>query len=98
MELIGEIGTFAYTSTLKKMESAQINEIQLFNLLKGKLGETETGLLISYVKNETNDNTMLQTSHLVTKADIERTQSRLVLWSFVFWATQLAAIVVLLKL
>lgn len=80
------------------MENAQISDIQLFNLLKSKLGETATGKLIGFMKNEIKVNPILQTSHLATKADLEQIQGRLILCSFVFWATQLAAIAALLTL
>lgn len=80
------------TSIYKKMEVAHISEIQLYNALKQKLGETETGQLLTFMKNEIKDNVLSKTDHLATKADLEKTQGKLLLWSFVFWVTQLAVI------
>lgn len=36
--------------------------------------------------------------YLITKEDLAKTESKLILWAFVFWATQLAAIFAFIRL
>lgn len=104
-------------------QSLNISEIQLFNLLKIKLGEKEAEQLMNFVKSEVEHSSETKYEYInkdikalkeelyrsfATKEDlinlrgglevkIAQMESKLILWAFVFWATQLAAIFAFLK-
>lgn len=82
-----------------------ITDIQLFNALKKKLGEQEAEQLVGFVKTQIRQEIQEQLPHIATKEDISKletkiaqTESKLILWAFVFWVTQLGAIFTFLKL
>lgn len=93
-------------------QSLNITDIQLFNLLKGKFGETEAEQFVSLIKREVENTFENKKDSLATKDDIARleikiarletiiakTESRLILWAFVFWATQLGAVFAFIKI
>ena len=75
-------------------------------MLKTKLGEAEAEQLVKYVREEAS-NAIEEKYKIITK-DIEiakdelqlsiaKTETKLILWAFVFWATQLGAIFAFLK-
>ena len=92
-------------------QSLNISGIQLFNLLKTKFGEKEAEQFISLIKEEIESTFDNKKDSLSTKTDlanlevkiaqlettIAKTESKLLLWAFVFWATQLGAIFAFLK-
>ena len=80
------------------MSLITVSDIQLFNTLKKKLGEQEAEQLVTFVKSEISDELQTKTQHLATKEDLAKTESKLILWAFVFWATQLAAIFAFIRL
>ena|SRR6185312_5134944 len=93
-------------------QSLNISDIQLFNLLKVKFGEKEAEQFVSLIKEKVEENFENKKDSLATKGDISRleiklsqlevsiakTESKLILWAFVFWATQLGAIFAFIKL
>jgi hypothetical protein len=92
-------------------EALNISDIRLFNLLKGKFGEKDAEEFVSLIKNEVETSLENKKNNLATKSDIAeiqvkiaqlettiaKTGSKLLLWAFVFLATQLAAIFTFLK-
>ena len=92
-------------------QSLNISDIQLFNLLKAKFGEKEAEQFVSLIKVEVEQSFENKKDSLATKADINtielkiaqlettiaKTESKLLLWAFVFWATQLGAIFAFVK-
>ena len=89
-----------------------ISDIKLFNLLKTKLGDVEAQQLVEYIHVEvgssveekhqiiTKDIANLRDElyrNFATKQDLAKTETKLILWAFVFWATQLGAIFAFLK-
>ena len=93
-------------------ETLNISDIRLYNLLKNKFGEKEAEQFVALIKEEINGSLETKKDFLASKDDISKlelklaqmetqmakTESRLILWAFVFWATQLAAIFAFLKL
>ncbi len=81
--------------------SAHISEIQLFNALKEKLGEAQAEKLVGYVKSKVEEEVRSQHSEIATKdfvkSEISEAKFQIILWAFVFWATQLIAIFMFLK-
>ena len=80
------------------MSLITVSDIQLFNTLKKKLGEQEAEQFVSLVKSEMKEELQTKAQHLATKEDLAKTESKLILWAFVFWATQLAAIFAFIRL
>jgi hypothetical protein len=81
----------------------QISDIQLFNALKNKLGDKEAEQLVTFVKSYVKEEISEQVPGIATKdfvnariseveVKIAETKFQLILWAFVFWATQLGAI------
>ncbi|MEO8821299.1 MAG: hypothetical protein ABI374_10685 [Ginsengibacter sp.] len=93
-------------------QSLNISDIQLFNLLKVKFGEKEAEQFVSLIKDKVEETFENKKDSLATKHDIARleikisqlevsiakTESKLILWAFVFWATQLGAIFAFIKI
>ena len=80
------------------MSAITVSEIQLFNALKKKLGEQEAEQLVSFVKTEISTELQQKTEHLATKEDLAKMESKLILWAFVFWVSQLGAMFAFLKM
>ncbi len=104
-------------------QSLNISDIQLFNLLKPKLGEKEAEQFVLFVKEEVGrtvedkqqivlkdisvfrDDVNKDFKYLreeitrvfTTKEDLQKVKSELLLWAFVFWATQLGAVFAFIK-
>ncbi len=89
-----------------------ITEIQLFNSLKQKLGEREAEELVGYIKTSIRQEVNESVPNIATKdfvetkiseaiakmeAKISEAKFQIILWAFVFWATQLGAMFAFLK-
>ena len=93
-------------------QTLNISDIQLFNLLKVKFGEKEAEQFVSLIKEKVEESFENKKGSLATKEDITeikikisqletaiaKTETKLILWAFVFWATQLGAIFAFIKL
>jgi hypothetical protein len=92
-------------------ETLNISDIRLYNLLKNKFGE-KLNNIVALIKVEINGSLEAKKDFLASKDDINKlelklaqmetqmakTESRLILWAFVFWATQLGAMFAFLKI
>lgn len=78
------------------------SEVQLYNVLKQKLGEKEAEALVEFVDAKLRDNNEVQSKILATKEDlavverrldvkISETKAELIKWMFIFWIGQVAA-------
>ncbi len=74
-----------------------VTEIQLFQLLKAKLGDREAEYLVSYVKDEVknefdNKKDVLATKEdiNVVKQDLHDAKAEMIKWMFIFWIGQVA--------
>jgi hypothetical protein len=83
----------------------QISSIELFELLKPKLGEREARVLVQFVEAKTEDSINSKKYIFLTKEDkieiiekLERNRTEVIKWMFIFWIGQLAAIVAILNL
>lgn len=85
-----------------------LTEIQLFNLLRSKIGEEQAESIVGFVQSSVKHELEKQAQHLATKEDLAilkgelstnmaKKETRMILWAFVFWATQLAAMFAFLK-
>ncbi len=74
-----------------------VTEIQLFQLLKAKLGEREAEYLVSYLKNEVKtefdnkkDVLAMKEDINVVKQDLHNAKAEMIKWMFIFWVGQVA--------
>lgn len=84
------------------------SEISLFNALKNKFGEKEAEQLVGYLKSSVKQEVAEQYPNNATKDFVESKISetntkiaeakfQIILWSFVFWVTQLGAVFTFIK-
>lgn len=85
-----------------------VSEIDLYNILKKKLGEKEADTLVSFVKTEVKTKFEDQKDYFSSKEDLANVKAELVekitafkadiiKWMFIFWVGQLAAVFAFLK-
>ncbi|TAE37414.1 MAG: hypothetical protein EAZ27_01565 [Cytophagales bacterium] len=70
-----------------------VTEIQLFQLLKAKLGDREAEYLVSYVKSEVKNEFDNKKDVLATKEDVANSKAEIIKWMFLFWIGQVAVTV-----
>lgn len=86
-----------------------VTTIDLFNILKGRIGEREAKSLVEYIEMQVKENLEENMLAFATKADlkeevhkleirIEKVHSDLIKWMFVFWVGQTGLIITVLKL
>ncbi len=91
------------------MSVIQISDIQLFNALKKRLGDDEAEQLVTFVKSSVKEEVAEQVPSIATKDFVEakiagvetkisETKFQIILWAFVFWATQLGAMFAFVKM
>jgi hypothetical protein len=92
-------------------DSLNISDIRLYNLLKSKFGEKDAEDFVSLIKDEVQNSFEAKKDVLATKEDIAKlelkveqmsariaqSETKMILWAFVFWVTQLGAIFAFLK-
>ena len=69
-----------------------ISSIEMYNILKGKLGESEAKALTEYVENKVEKSIEKEKDVLATKEDlyklevkISASKSEIIKWMFIFW-------------
>ncbi|WP_316807066.1 hypothetical protein [Pedobacter agri] len=70
-----------------------VTEIQLFQILKAKLGEQEAEELVSFVKTEVKAEYENKREVLATKEDLANSKADIIKWMFIFWIGQIAVTV-----
>ncbi len=65
-----------------------ISDIQLYDLIKSKLGEREAQSLVSFVKQEIQAELAAKGEVLVTKEDLANAKAEMIKWMFIFWISQ----------
>ncbi len=65
-------------------------DIQLFRILKERLGEKEAESLVDFVDAKLKENNDVNSKILATKEDLANTRAELIKWMFIFWIGQVA--------
>jgi hypothetical protein len=83
----------------------QVAEIELYEILKSKVGEKEAKTLVEYIEAKVEKKFEDKKDILATKQDIanleikiEKTRSDIIKWMFLFWIGQLASLIAILKI
>ena len=71
-------------------------DIQLYELLRQKLGEREAETLVNLIDSKLKDNNEINLRIVATKEDLAKTEARLTMRLFYFWIGQVAVIAGLL--
>jgi hypothetical protein len=67
-----------------------ISTIEMYNILKGKLGENEAKALTEYVESKAERTFDKEKDVLATKEDLVNVKSDIIKWMFIFWIGQIA--------
>lgn len=74
-----------------------ISSIEMYNILKVKLGEKEAKALTEYVESKVENSIKKEKDVLTTKEDLfklevklSETKSEIIKWMFIFWVGQIA--------
>ena len=74
-----------------------ISSIEMYNILKVKLGEKEAKALTEYVESKVKNSIKKEKDVLTTKEDLfklevklSETKSEIIKWMFIFWVGQIA--------
>ena len=86
------------------MATLQISEIQLYNILREKIGDQQAQTLTDYVESRIDREFEKNKSVLSTKSDIlelknvlPENKAETIKWMFIFWTGQLLAMFAFLK-
>lgn len=90
-------------------QAISISEIDLYDMLKDKLGEKEAKSLVEYVETRVDRKLAEKKDVLATKEDlanvkadlevkIEQVRSDIIKWMFIFWIGQLASLTAILQI
>ena len=69
---------------------SSISSIEMYTILKGKLGETEAKALTEYVDTKVEKSLEKEKDVLATKVDLAEAKSDIIKWMFIFWIGQIA--------
>lgn len=69
---------------------SSISSIEMFTILKGKLGESEAKALTEYVESKVERSIEKEKDVIATKVDLAETKSDIIKWMFIFWIGQIA--------
>jgi len=82
-----------------------VAEIELYEILKSKLGEKEAKTLVEYIETKVDKELEHKKDILATKQDmslleikIEKTRADIIKWMFLFWIGQMVSLVAILQL
>ena len=75
----------------------RVSEIDLYNMLKKKIGEEEADSLVSFIKTEVTSTFNDQKDYFASKEDVANAKADIIKWIFIFWVGQLAAVIALLR-
>ena len=82
-----------------------VTTLDLFNILRSKIGEREAQTLVEFVEKKVSDSFDTKSDVLATKKDIsileikiEKTKADIIKWMFIFWAGQTSIMIGILAL
>ena len=83
----------------------QIAELELYEILKSKLGDKKAKSLVEYIEAKVDKKFEEKKDVLATKQDVanleikmEKVKSDIIKWMFLFWVGQLASLIAILQI
>ncbi|MCX6268424.1 MAG: hypothetical protein NTW16_13865 [Bacteroidetes bacterium] len=90
---------------MAKKNDMTVTTLDMYNILKSKIGDGEARVLVEFVENKVAESFESKKDELATKNDIykldvkiERTKAEIIKWMFIFWAGQTGIMVGILAL
>ena len=90
---------------MAKKYDMTVTILELYNILRSKLGEPEAKALVEFVENKVTETFESRKDELATKVDIsrldvkiEKTKAEIIKWMFIFWAGQTGIMIGILAL
>lgn len=75
-----------------------VTTIDLYNILKGKIGEKEAKSLVEFVEMKVDTKFDEHLNELATKKDLFQIKADMIKWMFIFWVGQVSVTVGLILL
>jgi demethoxyubiquinone hydroxylase (CLK1/Coq7/Cat5 family) len=75
-----------------------MTEIELYEILKSKVGEKEARSLVEYVETRVEKKLAEKKDVLATKEDLANLKADIIKWMFLFWIGQLASLIAILQI
>jgi len=75
-----------------------VAEIELYEILKTKLGEKEAKTLVEYIEAKVDKKLDEKQNILATKVDLANMKADIIKWMFLFWIGQLASLTAILQM
>ncbi|KAF0146388.1 MAG: hypothetical protein FD156_56 [Nitrospirae bacterium] len=75
-----------------------VTEIELYEILKEKVGEKEAKTLVEYIETKVEKKFEEKHDILATKTDLANVKSDIIKWMFLFWIGQLASLIAILQI
>ena len=75
-----------------------VAEIELYEILKTKLGEKEAKTLVEYIEAKVDKKLDEKQNILATKVDLANMKADIIQWMFLFWIGQLASLTAILQM
>ena len=76
----------------------QVAEIELYEILKPKIGEKEARTLVEYIETKVDRKLEEKKDVLATKEDIANLRADIIKWMFLLWIGQLASLLAILQI
>jgi hypothetical protein len=75
-----------------------VAEIELYEILKTKLGDKEAKILVEYIETKVDKEYAAHIDVLSTKVDMANLKADIIKWMFLFWVGQLASLVAIAQI
>jgi hypothetical protein len=75
-----------------------ITEIDLYNILRLKIGEQEAKTLVEFVESKIDKKLEEQKDTIATKSDLQAVKAEVIKWMFIFWVGQISVNIALILL
>jgi hypothetical protein len=76
----------------------QVAEIELYEILKEKVGDKEAKALVEYIEAKVEKKFQEKKDILATKEDLANLRADIIKWMFIFWAGQIGALIAILQI
>jgi len=96
--LIFKIAFAKLKLTILKGAPMHVAEIELYEILKEKIGDKEAKTLVEYIETKVDKKLAEKQDILATKADLANMKADIIKWMFLFWIGQLASLIAILQI
>lgn len=73
--------------------SMNVSSIEMFNILRAKLGDNEARILTEYIEEKVEKSIEKEKAHIASKKDLIEVKVELIKWMFGFWVTLVLLII-----